>query len=202
MSTNSNGLNFVEDGTGYDRSLFQRSIPQDLICKLCRKVLNSPVSCPTGHMCCWYCIKSEDRPECPACRIVLTEKDIYLNEAVQMFLDELDMHCSSPPIRDQYCPWSGKLRDLHTHLRTDCEHHIVECSHKNCGFRIPRRDYEHHTLTCFKRPTACRHCGVHYCYDMIHSHESKCDKQKNPYMDCLVGAPVALWTDFLSIFGL
>ena len=198
------GVKVVGSAGGINPKLFFVKPPDKFLCNICHKVLNNPITCRNCHMSCLHCITEHvsDHHECPVCKCIMTEEDFTIMDSVQSFIEDMDVNCSSEPIGRDSCTWSGKLLDLHVHLHSDCEFHLIHCKNADCNLKVPRRLYQDHIhYDCFKRPTPCKYCKATYPYDSIHSHENTCPHRPPEYLECLINVPVNWWVSLTSGFS-
>ena len=126
---------------GYDCD-FVETPPKSLECIMCMLPFREPhvLSC-CGLKACESCLvrlKAEKHP-CPKCRqkfVTMLEKE------VQRAVLDLRVYCSR---KKEGCEWTGEVRDLETHTRSECGCLMTACRY-NCGGRFQRRVIEKHEI--------------------------------------------------------
>jgi len=88
---------------GYDLDRFLSAPPEDLICGICEKVVEDPVSCPDDHYFCEECIQErlESSTTCP-----IGDHEL---------------------VRDQLKNIFRKMQRVHETLEIKCENHDIGC---------------------------------------------------------------------------
>ena len=155
---------------------FMGKIPDELVCKLCNRVLAEPrqVVCCGGHYC-KSCIEKRITVNytCPQCKATNFNhfRDVHFEQRVM----GLKVHC---PHHKRGCKWSGELGMLRQHLNAKsggCLYETDPCPNK-CGERIPRKDIKEHLMKqCILRRVKCQFCGAENTYKVITTdHYSVC----------------------------
>lgn len=146
---------------------FVGKISEELICKLCSKVLRDPrqVVCCGGHYC-HTCIQKriDTNYSCPSCKTPSFNhfRDVHFEQRV----NSLKIYC---PHHKKGCKWIGELSNVKTHLTGNpgCGYAISPCPNK-CGVSLPRRDIrEHLTKQCEYRKVRCQYCSHEDTYKVI-----------------------------------
>ena len=134
-------------------------VPDELICKLCSKVLRDPrqVVCCGAHYC-QQCIDKRINMSysCPSCKTQNFNhfRDVHFEQRVT----NLRIHC---PHHKKGCKWTGELSTIKAHLTGNpgCGYAPSPCPNK-CGQSLPRKDMrEHLTKQCEYRKVRCQYCG-------------------------------------------
>lgn len=142
--------------TVYD---FIGKVPDELICKLCSKVLREPrqVVCCGGHYC-QNCIEKRinQNYSCPSCKTQSFNhfRDVHFEQRV----NNLRIHCS---YHKKGCKWTGELSSIKSHLvgNPGCGYSLAPCPNK-CGQSLQRKDVRDHlTKQCDFRKVRCQYCG-------------------------------------------
>lgn len=150
---------------------FLAPVPKECRCLMCEHLMRDPchVSCCGAR----YCQKCVDRliaakHRCMNRRCqrkgfqkVVSREDIGLANIIA----SLQVYC---PMKVHGCQWTGRIRDLETHLRwgefdgnnmANCRFLPVPCP-KQCGESVPRRQMEEHCqVACSKRSIRCPFCS-------------------------------------------
>jgi len=164
---------------GFDLDRFEGPVDPDLICKLCGKVLEDPLSTPCGHVFCAACALRwfSKVSSCPAlCQKITTKelnhvlplKNLILKLDVKcehrergcnrvMKLQHLSEHaetCDFSPVRcrNEGCDAVLILKDVASHMRERCEHRAVEVCQGGCGLALSlkERSEDHSCLQALK----------------------------------------------------
>ncbi|KAG1962068.1 E3 ubiquitin-protein ligase PDZRN3-B [Pimephales promelas] len=164
---------------GFDLDRFEGPVDPDLICKLCGKVLEDPLSTPCGHVFCAACALRwfSKVSSCPAlCQKITTKelnhvlplKNLILKLDVKcehrergcnrvMKLQHLSEHaetCDFSPVRcrNEGCDAVLILKDVASHMRERCEHRAVEVCQGGCGLALSlkERSDDHSCLQALK----------------------------------------------------
>uniref|UniRef100_A0A673IVS3 E3 ubiquitin-protein ligase PDZRN3-like n=1 Tax=Sinocyclocheilus rhinocerous TaxID=307959 RepID=A0A673IVS3_9TELE len=152
---------------GFDLDRFEGPVDPDLICKLCGKVLEDPLSTPCGHVFCAACALQwlSKVSSCPVqCQKISTKelnhvlplKNLILKLDIKcdhcergcnrvMKLQHLPEHaeaCEFFPVRceNEGCDAVLNLRDVASHMRERCEHRAVEDCKDGCGLALTLKE--------------------------------------------------------------
>ncbi|XP_026055209.1 E3 ubiquitin-protein ligase PDZRN3-B [Carassius auratus] len=164
---------------GFDLERFEGPVDPDLICKLCGKVLEDPLSTPCGHVFCAVCALQwlSKVSICPVqCQKisrkelnhVLPLKNLILKLNIRcdhrergcnrvMKLQHLPEHaetCAFSPVRcgNEGCDAVLSLKDVASHMREGCERRAVEVCEDGCGLALTlkERSEDHSCLQALK----------------------------------------------------
>ncbi len=144
------------DGPSYE---FVGKIPEELICRLCSKVLHDPrqVVCCGAHYC-QSCIEKQINQNytCPSCKTASFNhfRDVHFEQRV----NNLKIYC---PHHKKGCKWMGEMNGVRSHLTGNpgCGHALSPCPNK-CGNSLPRKDIRDHlTKQCEYRKVRCQYCS-------------------------------------------
>ncbi|XP_067302775.1 E3 ubiquitin-protein ligase PDZRN3-B isoform X2 [Pseudorasbora parva] len=164
---------------GFDLERFEGPVDPELICKLCGKVLEDPLSTPCGHVFCSACALQwlSKVSSCPVlCQKVTTKelnhvlplKKIILKLDIRcdhrergcnrvMKLQHLSEHaemCDFSPVRcrNEGCDAVLNLKDVASHMREECKHRAVEVCKDGCGLllALKERSEDHNCLQALK----------------------------------------------------
>ena len=156
MAMNNSPSKTDYNGHSYD---FVGRIPDELICKLCSKVLRDPkqVVCCGQHYC-QACIEHRITTNfsCPNCRTPNFNhfRDTHFEQRV----NTLKIHC---PHHKKGCKWTGELCNLKPHLNATqgCAYEGLSCANK-CGQVLQRKDIKEHMMkNCPLRRVKCQYCN-------------------------------------------
>ena len=173
---------------GLHPDLFTEEPPEEFNCSICFQVMETPVQCNEGHMCCRACLDDYLRrsPKCPTCSAPLPNQGYARNRAIESLIAAKTVRCEHGPrgkpgaapqkrqCKDpaESCQWTGKLSDLEAHLKT-CGYAAVPCPHGGCNAN-PRRDaLEAHQQTCLQRPSECSQCRAVLKFAEIAAHVAR-----------------------------
>ena len=163
---------------------FSGKIPDELVCKMCNKVLKDPrqVVCCGQHYC-QGCIEKRINSNytCPTCRTPSFNhfRDVHFEQRI----NQLKIHC---PHQKQGCKWTGDMTGLKNHLSAaqGCAYEGIPCPNK-CGHTISRKDIKEHLgKQCIQRRVKCQYCSLENTYKVITgSHYGVCPNYpvKCPY---------------------
>lgn len=156
---------------GFDLDRFESTVEPDLICKLCGKVLEEPLTTPCGHVFCAACVLHwlSKVNSCPVqCQKmspkelnhVLPLKNLILKLDIKcdhrdrgcdrvMKLQHLPEHieiCDFSPVRcrNEGCDAVLCLKDVASHMREECEHRPVELCTDGCGLMLSLKEKSDH----------------------------------------------------------
>lgn len=138
---------------------FAGKVPEELICKICSKVLRDPrqVVCCGGHYC-QTCIEKRilTNYTCPNCKAQNFNhfRDVHFEQRV----NTLKIYC---PHHKKGCKWMGELSGVKTHLTGNpgCGYALSPCPNK-CQMSLPRKDMREHLLKqCEYRKVRCQYCS-------------------------------------------
>ena len=187
---------------------FMDTVPEDLVCPICRELLDEAQQTPCGHLFCKKCldktINSQGRNrqygyyggyhesfECPVCRSKYT-KEAYDDTYNDRRVKSLEIKCPNLP-----CQWIGPLSEVDKHRKSDsgCQHEKVKCP-KECGEELTRGCLpQHQQSSCPLRAHCCRFCYKQDTYKNITTKHyeicerfplpcpNKCGKQRIPKKD-------------------
>lgn len=159
---------------GLDVDLFEESVGDEFLCKLCRKVLLNPIVAGCAHVFCEPCllrrIKSKTgKAQCPTCTSVL-DPDAFLTSSIEFKLRLLNLkvRCS------HNCGESFALGDLPDHDEV-CPYTPVQCKFRNKGCKktVRRSDLQKHLDECECRTVQCEACGYVTIYRELFTHQSR-----------------------------
>uniref|UniRef100_A0A671KA95 E3 ubiquitin-protein ligase PDZRN3-like n=1 Tax=Sinocyclocheilus anshuiensis TaxID=1608454 RepID=A0A671KA95_9TELE len=124
---------------GFDLDRFEGPVDPDLICKLCGKVLEDPLSTPCGHVFCAACALQwlAKVGSCPVqCQKISTKELNHVLPLKNLIL-KLDIKCDH---RERGCDAVLNLRDVASHMRERCEHRAVEDCKDGCGLALTLKE--------------------------------------------------------------
>ena len=166
---------------------FTEPLPEDYQCPICHEVLKEPqlTDCCGGNFC-RGCISQilKNGGHCPLCRKAGFQ--VFIDRRSERKILALRVYCR---VKDRGCGWKGVLRELDTHLDTDCQYVAVDCPN-GCGERPKRRNLPDHLRnSCPKREFSCPYCQLKATYERVaNKHWPQCEKYPLPCPnDCGVG---------------
>ena len=116
---------------GYDE-YFLDTVPDRLICSICLKVLRDPhlMAC-CGQKYCSSCLlvwfRKMKGEVCPHCRANKQSQLVVLHILDKGMRSEVEsLHTLCHYFKDG-CSWKGELRQLKSHLRSECDQVLIEC---------------------------------------------------------------------------
>ena len=172
---------------------FTEPLSEDYECPICQEVLKEPhlTDCCGGNFC-RDCINRilRDGGHCPLCRKAGFQ--VFIDRKSERKILALHVYCR---VKDHGCDWKGALRELDTHLGTNCQYVDVECP-KSCGERPKRRNLPDHLQnSCPKRKFSCPYCHFKATYERVaNQHWTECKKYPLPCPnDCGVGTVKRYW---------
>ncbi|XP_016333145.1 E3 ubiquitin-protein ligase PDZRN3 [Sinocyclocheilus anshuiensis] len=127
---------------GFDLDRFEGPVDPDLICKLCGKVLEDPLSTPCGHVFCAACVLQwlSKVSSCPVqCQKISTKELNHVLPLKNLIL-KLDIKCDH---RERGCNRVMKLQHLSEHAET-CEFSPVRCGNEGCDAVLSLKDVASH----------------------------------------------------------
>ncbi|XP_048033275.1 E3 ubiquitin-protein ligase PDZRN3-B isoform X2 [Megalobrama amblycephala] len=164
---------------GFDLDRFEGFVDPDLICKLCGKVLEDPLSTPCGHVFCAACALQwlSKVNSCPVLCQKITTKELNQVLPLKNLISKLDIKCdhhkrgcnrvmklqhlsehaemcdfSPVRCRNEGCDAVLNLKDVDSHMRERCEHRAVEVCKNGCGLvlTLKERSEDHSCLQALK----------------------------------------------------
>ena len=148
-------------------------LPPNLLCPVCKGVLDQPVITTCGHTFCQVCIRA--RKECPECKKSIAEP-FAGNKDLAEVIGNIDVVCefsefpsdsaSASPANNvvqkpviTHCTWRGKYKNLNGHLLEQCNHSSLNCPNSGCTFKGVRGVLTQHVTLCGYRKVKCEWCG-------------------------------------------
>ncbi|XP_077070212.1 E3 ubiquitin-protein ligase PDZRN3 isoform X2 [Siphateles boraxobius] len=140
---------------GFDLDRFEGPVDPDLICKLCGKVLEDPLSTPCGHVFCAACALQwlSKTSSCPLLCQKITTKELNHVLPLKNLIHKLDAKCDH---RERGCNRVMKLRDLSEHAEM-CDFSPVRCRNEGCDAVLILKDVASHMRE------RCEHRAVEVC---------------------------------------
>ena len=146
---------------GLDVDSFEGQVDEDLICSICKKVLETPSSSTCGHIFCAKCLQkaTEKRTDCPKCGEPLApiakDADREAEELLVDRLGKLSIRCTHQSFG---CPTVLPWLDLGKHAEKECEYRLVPCENRGCADKHPLNRLEQHMESCDHRIVECKVC--------------------------------------------
>lgn len=143
----------------FSTALFVDKIEDDLICGICKDVLNEPINLPCPHIFCQKCLSKNKENKCPICRLNYTDSPLMLNSYVNQMVCNLKVKCI---FYEKGCTWTGIIGNNKRHLLK----HIEECSINRdiictyCQQKIKIFSQSQHDLSCMMMPEKCKYCQL------------------------------------------
>ena len=146
---------------------FIDTVPEDLVCPVCRELLDEAQQTACGHLFCKKCLRNIRRGKrlsCPVCR---TEHFCKGSESMNDKYNErrvTNLRVKCPKIQ---CKWNGTLGKADDHKRCQCLFENVPCS-KGCGTLVLRRNLQSHRVNdCRLRSFVCKFCHQEGAHEFI-----------------------------------
>ena len=151
---------------------FVDTVPEDLVCPICKDLLDDAQQTPCGHLFCKECLEKtisgqrchegyvvyggwhRGSSECPVCRSQ-QNKAVYDDAYNDRRVKSLKVKCPNLP-----CQWTGPLSQVgkHKSSASGCQHEKVKCP-KACGEEMTRECLpQHQQNSCPLRAHCCRFC--------------------------------------------
>jgi TNF receptor-associated factor 4 len=152
---------------------FAGKVPEELVCKLCSKVLRDPrqVVCCGAHYC-QACIEKRiiTNYTCPSCKTQSFNhfRDVHFEQRV----NTLKVYC---PHHKKGCKWMGELSGVKVHLTGNpgCGYALSPCPNK-CQMALPRKDMREHLVKqCEFRKVRCQYCSHEDTFKTINNEHTK-----------------------------
>ena len=131
---------------GYDTTRFTCSVDEELLCAICKSVLEDPLQAPAcEHAFCAGCIHEwlRHQQSCPVDRHSLTPHELkQVPRILKNLLSKLTVKCEN---ERHGCDGVVRLDQLHSHL-SQCEHNPkrpVQCN-QGCGLVVPFDELSQH----------------------------------------------------------
>jgi hypothetical protein len=141
---------------------------KDLICTICRNVMNVPcILNPCLHKFCYSCISRWMRTElkCPLCRLQVAE--LNKSDNLSEYLGNLQVKC-----QNKECSQKIKRQNYFSHFDS-CIYTKIKCN--LCETEIEKRLVKSHDLVCEMRIVKCQKCSELIPYKKMEIHlKDKC----------------------------
>jgi len=184
-------------GFSKDRFVEQDRLPIDLLCPICKDVVESPKQCKNGHVYCYVCIITwlDQSKTCPVDKQSLCEDKLYDCLMAKHWVGDLLVKCEN-----MGCTWTGPYKtvenhdntcglrliecsdckktdilrkDIDSHKTDECPHRIVECVLGCDKMDLQFRNIETHYITeCVNRMIQCNYCNNEFMHK--EEHDEKC----------------------------
>ena len=158
---------------------FLDTVPEDVVCPVCRELLEEAQQTPCGHLFCRKCLKkirvSHNRHfTCPVCRVqhFCKASELMNDKYNQRRVTNLRVKC--PKVQ---CDWEGTVGKADDHKRGKCLFEDVPCS-KGCGTLVLRSNLQSHISNdCRLRSLFCKFCHQEGTHEHITTdHCRECDE--------------------------
>lgn len=144
---------------GYDTERFLSPVKDELLCCICRDVLEDPLQAPCEHAYCKLCIEAwlVHETTCPEDRQPLRHTSLRsLFRYMRNDLNNLQIRCRNHAYGCQYV---SALEFIDSHER-GCIYERLKCSNERCLFYASRQEVHDHERTCKYGQRECPHgCG-------------------------------------------
>lgn len=138
------------------KNLPLRLEPKELMCPICTRLMQNPLTTQCGHSFCQLCIESEMKTErgtkCPICRTEI--RPLLKVFALQNVIDEQDRLCPNKP-----CPFAGPFSQLKRHLNSNesdpCT--FLEGRCEACDAKMNWQEFTAHEPDCRATLVQCIH---------------------------------------------
>ena len=154
---------------------FVDKVSVDLVCPICRMLLQEPQQTNCGHEFCRECVRPlmrDGKLTCPVCRAESLSNQIFDDKRFKREIMGRTINCDQ---NGKGCKWSRELRQREKH-NEEYEYMTKPCVNK-CGQVVMRKDMEGHmTSKCPLRIVACDLYGEKGKYSLLTQHYSECEK--------------------------
>ena len=155
----------------YDIDLFTTPPDPELLCAICRSVIDGPCETPCRHVFCKVCIETwlNLGHTCPTCRKWLSKDRLKPGlPLLANMINRLKVYCKHQFIG---CRSSFTLESAATHEK-ECGYAPIRCRNQKCRKKILRREVEQHeTVECKYRTILCeKGCDLHIAVREIDAH--------------------------------
>ncbi|KZV81613.1 hypothetical protein EXIGLDRAFT_844459 [Exidia glandulosa HHB12029] len=156
------------------------NVNTNLICCICRAPFLNPVTTRScAHTFCLECIQTaiSITPQCPVDRSTLTTLDLRpANPLLRNLVDELTVECPNASLG---CTQTMQRQLVDIHLRDDCAHASVPCTHPGCERQVQRKELGKHDETCRRQDVAmCPYCATERAVEGFETHKRICGREE------------------------
>ena len=110
------------------------------------------------------------------CKLPSTSKKKVYNKNSNNILNRLilnyKIHC-----KNNSCKWEGLLKDLDSHLNTDCSKQVINCTNEGCNEQFLRENLESHLKICNYVLVECIHCHKKFPKIGLNAHFDICEEK-------------------------
>lgn len=145
------------DASCYPTEIFLDEAVTKKICPIGYGVYNKAVLDKYGYSYCESCIHRwlDTKLDCPLNKQFLHKGELFINRGLRDEIDEARVICLQSK---RGCSWNGKLKDLKSHINSDCLYIKVQCP--SCIKGFARKDIEVHYNNCPERVVQCQFCSL------------------------------------------
>ena len=139
---------------------------EELLCPVCRQILQDPVQTSCGHSFCCKCLGLSQRARRLQCHVCRQECTVSKDPKEARRVNNLQVKC---PNHSEGCKWKGTLGDSAQHC-TRCPFEVIHCpnSPEGCTVKLQRIKMQNHAAReCKKRKHHCQFCNKVGVYSLI-----------------------------------
>jgi hypothetical protein len=175
------GEEFFENNDDLELNMEATLYNMKLICPICKEIVNMAIETSCGHYYCQSCYNNRyshvNDTTCLVCKIDI----VYSHRSIGMdrVIDACTVICPCERFSlelKKWCSWKGPLRDMKTHLLTNCDFMTIQCP--QCNEDMFKKEYiNDHCMKkqCLKRKVKCELCEGTIIFDMFDEHiRSEC----------------------------
>ena len=160
---------------------FVEKVSDDLVCPVCRTLLQEPQQTDCGHDFCRDCVRhlmKDGKLTCPVCRAESLSNQIFDDKRLKREIMGLRINCDQ---NGRGCTWSGELRQREKHSG-ECGYVTEPCVNE-CGQVVMRKEMKDHKDSyCPLRIAVCGYCKDETRLSLLLQHYTECGKYPVPCM--------------------
>lgn len=136
------------------------SVEDELLCCICKQLLEAPTTSECGHLCCSSCVESarekQARMICYRCgrRVRNSAKEPDVPISLVKKLENFSVRCTLG------CEAVLTMKLLREHTTKECERRVINCVNRGCNYRCPVNELDEHLPKCDYRLVRCDVCRV------------------------------------------
>lgn len=130
-------------------------VKEELLCCVCRMVLEVPCLTLCDHYCCQQCLTTtvKKKPRCHKCEVVVSpaENNLVPDEIIKA-IEKLSVHCVLG------CKKVLPMSLLHHHVTKECQLRVITCVNRGCNHQCSVQDLDQHLMECPYQLLQCQVC--------------------------------------------